>query len=129
MIMKRGRRERGLAPAHHDREQFPAAFSGGRRNALVVGEESSELLAGGVVAEPLAGAVVELVGDVLELGGGPDAEVGALGEVLAEQAVDVLVAAALPGGVRVGEVDADAGGLGDALVAGEFLAAVPGQGL
>src|SRR6185369_5885756 len=58
------------------------AFSGGRRNALVVGEESSELLAGGVVAEPLAGAVVELVGDVLELGGGPDAEVGALGEVL-----------------------------------------------
>jgi hypothetical protein len=64
------------------------------------------------------GAVVEVVGDGLELGGGMDGQVGALGEVLAEQAVDVLVAAALPGGMGVGEVDADAGGGGDGLVAG-----------
>ena len=36
-------------------------------------------------------------------------EVGALGEVLAQQPVGVLVRAALPGAVRVGEVDRDAG--------------------
>src|SRR5580658_8266255 len=43
------------------------AYSGGRRNALVFGEELSELLAGGVVAEPFAGAVVEFGGDGVEL--------------------------------------------------------------
>src|SRR5580700_9962506 len=77
--------------------EFRGAGSGGRCNALVVGEEFSELFAGGVVAEAFAGPVVEFVGDGLELGGGVRAEVGALGEVFAEQAVDVLVAAALPG--------------------------------
>src|ERR1700722_9477769 len=46
-----------------DREQFGTADSGGRCNALVVCEELSELLAGGVPAEALAGPVVELVGD------------------------------------------------------------------
>src|SRR5258708_4863305 len=46
------------------------AFSGGRRNALqVVGEELSEGFARGVVAEALAGAVVELAGDGLEPAG------------------------------------------------------------
>ena len=36
-------------------------------------------------------------------------EVGSLGEILPEQAVGVLVDAALPRAVRVGEVDLDAG--------------------
>src|SRR6266851_6648600 len=73
----------------HDHGHFSLADSGGRRNALqVVGEELSERFARGVVAEPLAGPVVELAGDGVDLGGGVLAEVGALGEVLAEQAVD-----------------------------------------
>src|SRR5215475_13471878 len=109
--------------------QSSPAYSGGRRNALVVGEEFSEGFAGGVVAEAFAGPVVELGGDGVDLAGGPGVEVGALGEVFAEQAVDVFVAAALPGCVGVGEVDGDAGGGGDALVLGEFFAAVPGEGL
>ena len=96
---------------------------------LVVGEEFSEGFAGGVVAEACAGPVVEFGGDGVELGGGPGGQVGAFGEVFAEQAVGVFVAAALPGRVGVGEVDRDAGGGGDPLVLGEFLAAVPGEGL
>src|SRR5580698_2044023 len=60
-------------------------------------DEFIEFFAWGVVAEAFSGAVVEFVFDGLELGGGVLAEVGALGEVLAEQAVGVLVAAALPG--------------------------------
>src|SRR6516165_7589414 len=105
------------------------ADSGGRRNALVVGEQLSECFGGGVVAEAFAGPAVEFGGDVLKLGGGVGAQVGAFGEVFAEQAVDVFVAAALPGRVGVGEVDLDAGGGGDALVLGGFGAAVPGEGL
>ena len=45
-------------------------------------------------AEGLSRAVVELSGDVVEVLLGVDAEVGALGEVLAQQSVGVLVAAA-----------------------------------
>ena len=60
-------------------------------------------------------------------GCGPSGEVGALGEVLAQESVGVLVHAALPGAVGIREehvkarVDLQLG------VLGEFLAAVPGQ--
>jgi hypothetical protein len=40
--------------------------------------------------------IVELCGDVVELLGGPAVEVGPFRKVLAQQAVGVLVAAALP---------------------------------
>ena len=60
-------------------------------------------------AEGLAGSAVERGGDGFELVAVPAGEVGALREVLAQQAVGVLVGAALPGAVRVGEVDGDAG--------------------
>ena len=41
-------------------------------------------------------------------------EVGALGEVLADQAVGVLVGGTPPGAVRIGEADLDVGGGGGA---------------
>ncbi len=59
--------------------------------------------------EAFAGSVVELVGDGVELCVGHEPEVGAVGEVLPEQAVGVLVRAALPGRVRIAEEDLDAG--------------------
>jgi hypothetical protein len=49
--------------------------------------------------ESLSGPVVELVGDVVQVAGAVGGQVAALGEVLAQQAVGVLVAAALPGGL------------------------------
>src|SRR4051812_22969802 len=49
------------------------------------------------------------------------------GKVLAQQAIGVLVGAAPPGGVRVGEVDPDARIDGQLDVLSEFLPAVPGQ--
>src|SRR5215467_12020585 len=118
----------GFVPSSRVVGRLLLAHSGGRRNALVVGEELSEGFAWGVVAQALAGPVVEFGGDGLELGGGPGGQVGAFGQVFAEQAVGVFVAAALPGRVGVGEVDLDAGLLGDALVLGQFFAAVPGEG-
>ena len=64
---------------------------------------------GGLPAEDLARSGVERRGDGFEVRGGPARQVGAFGEVLAQQAVGVLVRAALPGAVRVGEEDRDAG--------------------
>ena len=61
-------------------------------------EDLVEGLGWSVPVQGLAGSAVELSGDGVELVLGPVAEVGAgLGEVLAEQAVGVLVGAALPG--------------------------------
>ena len=54
-------------------------------------------------------------------------EVGALREVLAQQPVGVLVRAALPGAVRVAEVDLHAGVDGEPGVVGHLGALVPGQ--
>ncbi len=49
------------------------------------------------------------MGNVIQVGLGEQREVGALGEVLARQAVCVLIGAALPGALGVAEVDLDAG--------------------
>jgi hypothetical protein len=59
--------------------------------------------------EALARPDVEFVGGGVELGSGDGEEVGALGEVLAQQPVGVLVGSALPGSVRIAEEDVDAG--------------------
>jgi hypothetical protein len=66
-------------------------------------QQLGELLGRVGEAEALAGAVVEFVGGGVEHGFGDGGEVGALGEVLARQAVGVLVGAVLPGRVRVAE--------------------------
>ena len=71
---------------------------------------------------------VEFGGDLVEPAGAVERQVGAFGEVLAQQAVGVLVGAALPGAVWVAEVDRQPGGFGDLGVQGHFAALVPGQG-
>ena len=78
-------------------------------------------------AEGLAGSGVERGGDGVELVGRPAGQVGALGEVLAQEPVGVLVRAALPWAVRVGEVDREAGVDPELGVLGQLRAAVPGQ--
>src|SRR5512143_4328511 len=64
---------------------------------------------GGLPAEGLAGSAVERCGDRVKFRRAVSAQVGALGEVLAEQAVGVFVRAALLGAVRVAEVDGQPG--------------------
>ena len=54
-------------------------------------------------------------------------QVCAFGQVLADQAIDVFVAAALPRAVRVGEVDPAAGGQGECRMRGHLAALVPGE--
>src|SRR4051794_18685682 len=100
------------------------------------GEVLVKDLGGGSPSERLAGPAVERVGDGGKVVGAVSREVGALGEVLPEQAVGVLVGAALPGALRVAEVhlqarvDLQLGVLGQlgALVPGQRAAQVLGQG-
>jgi hypothetical protein len=123
-----------LGDRGHGRMAEPAARSG----AVSIGRcesgghelmsPSSHELCWGAVIEAGTWPVVEFVGDVADLLVGGLAQVGSLGEVLPQEPVGVLVAAALPGRVRVGEVDADASGGLDAFVMEQLVALVPGQG-
>ena len=64
---------------------------------------------GGTPAQRLPGTGVEGEGDRVKVLAAVAVQVGAFREVLAQQSVGVLVGAALPGTVRVAEVDGQAG--------------------
>src|SRR3954467_11007037 len=80
-------------------------------------------------AEALPRAVVEALLDRPQVVEGERAQVAALGEVLAEQAVGVLIRAAQPGDAGVGEEDAVGEELPEEVVAGHLRALVPGHRL
>ena len=91
-------------------------------------DDGVQYLGGGLSVQDFSWAAVELVLDGLDLGVGDAVEVGALGEVLADQAVGVLVGGTLPGAVGIGEVDLDVGGEGESGVVGHLRALIPGDG-
>ena len=84
-------------------------------------------LARGSEAEDLSRSIVEHGLDVGEFLGRDGGQVGAFGQELADQPVDVFVGAALPGGVGLAEVHGHAGGGGELLVTGHLAAAVVGE--
>jgi hypothetical protein len=75
------------------------------------------------------GPLVETLGDRIELFLAVDGQVGALRQVLAQEAVGVLAGPALPGAMRVAEVDLDPGLGGQLGMARHLLPLVIGQGL
>jgi hypothetical protein len=81
----------------------------------------------GLPREHLAGSAVERGSDGVDLFGRPSGQVGALREVLAEKSVGVLVRAALPWALGVGEEDGDVGLDREVGVGGELLASVPSE--
>src|ERR1700735_536193 len=78
----------------------PGAWSGRRR-----GQELIQRLSRGLPAQGLARPGVQLISDRGQVLRAVHRQVRALGEVLAQQPVGVLVRAALPGRMRVAEVD------------------------
>src|SRR5579884_3368361 len=80
------------------------------------------------VAVQPARAMVELCGDRIELLLAQTTEILALGQVLAQQPVGVLIAAALPRAVLMAQVDRHASRSGNGLVLGHLPAAIPRQG-
>jgi hypothetical protein len=69
------------------------------------------------------------MGYCIQVPGCVPAEVGALGEVLAQQAIGVFVRAALPGALRISEVYLQPGVNAQAGVLCHFRSLVPGQRL
>src|SRR5690554_3273798 len=105
--------------------QAPSATAESLKGVAGLGELFQHGLVDGdrrVEAVDGARAVVEPVGDRIELFLAVDRQVRALGQVLAQQTVDVLATAPLPRTARVAEVDPDAGGLSQLRVARHFLA-------
>ena len=52
----------------------------------------------------------------------------ALGQVLAQQAIRILIGATLPGAIRIGKEDLDREPLSQALMLGHLIASIIGQG-
>ncbi len=73
-------------------------------------------------SQPLSGAVIQSVFDHSQLLIGDGFHAPLRGNVLAQQTIEVLVAAALPAAIRIGKVGLDAKGLIDGLVIGKLLA-------
>src|SRR5271169_6078907 len=90
-------------------------------------QHRSEFIGRGFEAQGLSRTLIESQSDRIEMGLGDAREVGSSWEVLADQAVGVFVAAALPGTARVAEVDLHFGGGRKALVGMHLLALVPRQ--
>ena len=72
---------------------------------------------------------VELALDERQLLVGDAGQFHALGQVLADQAIGVLVGAALPGAIGVAEIDVHPQCFGELLVQGHLSAAVVGESL
>src|SRR5450755_1146734 len=108
-----------------------AGFGGGGRDGLPSGscrcDDLGEPLGGCHPAERLSRSAVEFRGNSVELFLGEAVEVGALGEVLAQQPVGVLVRSALPRTAGIAEVDLDAAVDRERGVLEHLLALVPGQ--
>ena len=67
-------------------------------------------------------ACVQAMGDGVQFALGVARQVRALGQILAQQAIGVLISAALPGTVRIGKEDLDREPLGQLLVLGHLFA-------
>ena len=81
----------------------------------MLGHQLGHDLDGALETEALTRSDVQLVGNRIQLLLAAHRQIRALGQVLADQSVDVLIAAALPGAVRVAEVNCHPGLLGDFL--------------
>src|SRR3989338_8777450 len=86
-----------------------------------------EQLRGTFEAQRLARSGVQCPGDRIQRFLAEAAQVAALGQVLPQQAVGVLVDAPLPGAVRIGEVYFYPGGFRQSLVFGHFPALIVRQ--
>src|ERR1035437_6982779 len=126
----------GCRPARPDTLMIWPADSSSEGNTRAVSsmfrvgrfvQQGVENLVGRCVVVALARPWVEVRSDPVKVRLGELRQVGALRELLPQQAVDVLVGAALPWGVGIGKVDPDPGGDGQLPVPGHLLALVVGH--
>ena len=89
--------------------------------------ELVECFCGGAVAEGGSGAVVQFVGDGVEVGL-VAGDGGSFGKVAADKSVGIFVCSSLPGAMGVSEEHLHAGVVGEALVAGHFSVRIAPSG-
>ena len=99
------------------------ATSTGRRNTSI------KFLCRGFEPQSLARPFVELSCHFIQMGLRVNRQVSSLGKVLSEQAIGVLVGAALPGALRIAKVHRDVGRQSKPPMIRKLLAPVPGQSL
>src|SRR5205085_8138150 len=90
-------------------------------------QQLGHFLSWGEPCERLAWAAVELGGDRVQIGLAVGGQIGAFGQVLAQQPVGVFVRPALPRRVWITEEDLYCGVLAEPAMGREFLSLVPGQ--
>src|SRR5215207_8092145 len=110
-----------------ERRPWAEARSALGAGLLAAVDQRGELVRRGCEAECLARAAVELRGDLVEALLADPGEARSLREVLAKQAVGVLVRAPLPGALGVAEVDLDPGLDREAPVLRHLRALIPGE--
>src|SRR5258705_1065403 len=98
------------------------AGSTGRRNTGV------KSLCRGFKLQGLTGSFVELTSHFVQIGLRVHRQVGALREVLSQQAIGVLVRPALPRALRIAKIDVDFSRQRKATMIRKFLSPVPGPG-
>jgi hypothetical protein len=74
----------------------------------------------------LTWSFVELTSHFVQIGLRVHRQIGALWKVLSQQAVGVLIRAALPRALRIAKIDVDVGRQRKAMMIREFLSSVPG---
>ena len=104
----------------------------GELSAMVAGSTGRcntgvKSLCWGFKLQGLARPFVELTRHFVEMGLRVPRQVGALGKVLPQQTIGVLVRAALPWALRIAEVDVNVGRQRKSTMIRQFLAPVPGQ--
>jgi hypothetical protein len=99
-----------------------SAIGGGFNGSL---QHRAQSIGRAFEAQGLSRTLVQAQGDLVEMGLGDGREIGSFREVLAQQAVCVLVTAALPGTARVAEVNPHIGGKGEAFMGSHLLADWP----
>src|ERR1700687_5993601 len=98
-----------------------AAGSTGRRNTC------AKSLCWGFKLKGLSWPFVELTSHFVQIGLRVHRQVGALGKVLSQQTIGVLIRPALPRALRIAKVTVDVGRQRKSSMVRKFLAPVPGQ--
>ncbi len=89
---------------------------------------SAECIRWGLKSQRLSRSLIELQGDFVELGLRVARKIGALGKVLTQQPIGILVRATLPRAVWVAEVHLRIGSEREVFMRGHLFTSIPGQG-
>src|SRR6202453_4468030 len=87
-----------------------------------------EQFGGSFPAECFPASGIEFPADTVELFLGEQGEIGRLGEVLSDEAIDVFADASFPGSMRMSEIDSDSSTFGECLMFAHLAALVKGHG-